>query len=124
MSLAEHLRVKDAQCPGPPSRNKTVNYGALRREISCRHSAVTEFGRRGDTLGGAARSRLVLTPASAVKPGFPGRPTSPRFVVEAEAVMKWLKWIAIAIVVTVGVLLFLNKDDLRRTMQMRQMLWS
>jgi len=38
--------------------------------------------------------------------------------------MKWLKWIAIAIVVTVGVLLFLNKDDLRRTMQMRQMLWS
>jgi len=80
--------------------------------------------RRGDTLGGAARSRLVLTPASAVKPGFPGRPTSPRFVVEAEAAMKWLKWIAIAIVVTVGVLLFLNKDDLRRTMQMRQMLWS
>ena len=38
--------------------------------------------------------------------------------------MKYVKWIAVAIVVTGGVLLFLNKDDVRRTIQMRQMLWS
>jgi hypothetical protein len=37
--------------------------------------------------------------------------------------MKRLKWVAVAVVVTIGVLLFLNKDDVRRAMQMRQMLW-
>jgi hypothetical protein len=38
-----------------------------------------------------------------------------------EEAMKCLKWVVVAGVVTVGVLLFLNKDDLRRTMAMRQM---
>jgi hypothetical protein len=41
-----------------------------------------------------------------------------------EETMKYVKWIAVAIVVTAGVLLFLNRDDVRRTIQMRQMLWT
>jgi len=38
--------------------------------------------------------------------------------------MKCVKWAAVAVVVTAGVLLFLNKDDLRRTIEMRQMLFG
>lgn len=38
--------------------------------------------------------------------------------------MKCVKWGAVAVVVAVGVLLFLNKDDVRRTIEMRQMLFG
>jgi type IV secretory pathway VirB2 component (pilin) len=38
-----------------------------------------------------------------------------------EEAMKFLKWVAIVGIVTVCVMLFLNKDDVRRAMQMRQM---
>jgi len=38
--------------------------------------------------------------------------------------MKCLKWAAIAGIVSVCVLLFLGKDDIRRMLEMRQMLRS